>query len=1643
MIDNRTFEGGMNMDSDETRMKPNEYRYALNIINGSTRNGAAGVITNMKGTVEKEFSLGYLDPTLRVVGTYNDTKKNRVFFLIASARENDGVYPFFPTHSIFYYDIKTKEVKPVITPNFNQNKPIDTSVLGFDVNTVIPEVNIDIVYRSEGDLLLWTDGKSGEGTEPKKINIPQAERTISDTFIGYKAQGGVTEGQIFAYDIAESPTSDGLTTVGSRYNIPSGEFVYYFRCKQDSTLENNRPAAILDLYTVNTSRIKSTIQFWNLDRYELVQGEVYPIPLNLEDITQMPKAPLEPPTAQYGNNQSRKANNLKDKLWQFRYKYVYDDDQESAWSPISEVPLPKETILTYTENSNIPPVYIDNIIRTFLYANLNSRVKTLKVAVRYGGSDESKSDWMLLDEIATRENNLTFTMGNKVETTDDDPIIKQSKIGSLAYSFTNDKTLTPIDVLDTVQLYYNSPRKSNSQSITEDNRVVHGGITEGYDIDLNKLLSDPTKLNATPIPLKHPLVPDGRTEIGIEFNDPSFAETGPGQFFSSTAPNVVVDNFSLKINDPNDEIIAGDVFIVPVLWFAGFREREIDENQSFYDLQDWRAYPRQVFVNDKDNGHDVSNFNHTWVKTNVGRQPIIDGNPTPIVGKSVYHNNALDLTYTYVVTEQDVQDAANQSVPKRNIVAQRIASFYHKNAQTYVDVAGYGSFSWIDEKPFAQGGSGTPLPLYKSWKFEFGGGTNTQDGDYNFLAYAINDTSQPIPPANDDPYFHGFESVQASGDVINFNKSIHLNSKQGTVGGNSINDLYSYNPSTGNFDSSTVESYEFKAFYTFDAYPTFIPATVVSGLGNERRSFKRGQSQQFAIAYSDRFGRMSSGIKSASSSFTVPYVSDNTGLDTWDANKDEGGAVWAWLNVEFEAPDWATHWHVLRVNNKPKKRFIQIPTSTDTTFDGTRDIFELVDLGSGNPLVKIYLDSLNGSGENAFNNVFENKSILSYQYVKGDRVRFLYKLDTSGSDLLADPTKFYASDVEIVRFSIEDNAIFIRRDALESNLQSVFDTPNVNDASVAAGIVFEIYSPSTSSDAEVYYEVARTFEVQDGQHKVSRVPRVLEQDSQEEQELSNGGAKVLLWEGDVYYKARLYYTDGSNLRVAFVEDDNFSDFYDSDFTSIGRPNLTFKTTNTELIRSGTIRSVYRESTLVYSESIIPETNINRIGTFYDTSIKDFNRIHGKINALVAKDYRVQIFFDDRVGWVMLGRQILEDLNSQGLVGTSTGVVSDIQYYAGEYGCVVPESIQVYGYRTYFADPKRGAFLRLSMDGMTEINNGIDTYLKRVFQAQYESKYDIKVLSAYDRFNDMYVANIKSYSDVDISVTPASGGYVLQSSDILEDDSIYYNGANLILEDENGVIYRVVVDNSIVPNENGQVFIRYYAQNPLNLSLSFKLKLEDWATIGFSENIKRWVSFYSYNPDYMSSLGMGITSFRGFWNPVQISDFGRVNLHEESENRANFYGEDFNTLVQPVFNKGFSFKKFFKTLTLNSVDNVWDADTYGKEVLTDEFTDRVLLPLETNIPSKFDENGEQLPYQTRIPSDMLKDDEGMQVAAIPTNLNSVADDGSKKDSLNNGNQMRGTWLKVLLNIAKGQTKEVKLSDVTVRFSSSEMNQSDDN
>ena len=95
--------------------------------------------------------------------------------------------------------------------------------------------------------------------------------------------------------------------------------------------------------------------------------------------------PLFSPTFTYGTDTTENSNNLKNKLFQFRYQYVYDDNEQSAWSPISEMTLPNYSEYI-NQTVNVNP-YLDNIIRLELNTG-SSIARLIRVAYRIGNTGE-------------------------------------------------------------------------------------------------------------------------------------------------------------------------------------------------------------------------------------------------------------------------------------------------------------------------------------------------------------------------------------------------------------------------------------------------------------------------------------------------------------------------------------------------------------------------------------------------------------------------------------------------------------------------------------------------------------------------------------------------------------------------------------------------------------------------------------------------------------------------------------------------------------------------------------------------------------------------------------------------------------------------------------------------------------------------------------------------------------------------------------------------------------------------------------------------------------------------------------------------------------------------------------------------------
>lgn len=197
-----------------------------------------------------------------------------------------------------------------------------------------------------------------------------------------------------------------------------------------------------------------------------------------QSISAVKYAPNYPPTTEYRSSPSAGSSNIRGKLFQFRYKFVYTDKEESAWSPISYVPIPNTEFIYYPFGDQ--PSTVDNEIKVTVRTG-TYLVDRIKVAVREITNSNAPRDFYLAADLDKDE------LGISDNTVYD-------------FIFDGEDVLFPIPIDDSNRLYDFMPLKAQAQAVTEDNRIVYGGVTEGYDNVSLRATASPIYLDRTEEP---------------------------------------------------------------------------------------------------------------------------------------------------------------------------------------------------------------------------------------------------------------------------------------------------------------------------------------------------------------------------------------------------------------------------------------------------------------------------------------------------------------------------------------------------------------------------------------------------------------------------------------------------------------------------------------------------------------------------------------------------------------------------------------------------------------------------------------------------------------------------------------------------------------------------------------------------------------------------------------------------------------------------------------------------------------------------------------------------------------------------------------------------------------------------------------
>ena len=295
----------------------------------------------------------------------------------------------------------------------------------------------------------------------------------------------------------------------------------------------------------------------------------------------------------------------------------------------------------------------------------------------------------------------------------------------------------------------------------------------------------------------------------------------------------------------------------------------------------------------------------------------------------------------------------------------------------------------------------------------------------------------------------------------------------------------------------------------------------------------------------------------------------------------------------------------------------------------------------------------------------------------------------------------------------------------------------------------------------------------------------------------------------------------------------------------------------------------RPNAMIYSGVYNSKTKTNNTNQFSiaESITRAVDISNGSIQKLHAEDTNLNIFQEHKVSRALIDKDAIFTAEGQGLTVSGANVIGQVQAYTGKFGISNnPESFAYYGNRKYFVDRQRGVVLRLSQDGLEPISRyGMTDFfrdnLEKVKFSQSGGVEKGRLYGMYDERFGEYILSLQHSSLVGGKKTsPASSATT----------------------DQNGFL-----------------------------------------TLGFSEDSKGWVSFYSYKPTF------------GFSALNQFYTFNSTDLykHHSSETYNKFYNSTYSdpSYVTFVMNDGASSIKTFRTINYEG-SNGWSMDRAEAETV---------------------------------------------------------------------------------------------------------------
>lgn len=1001
-----------------------------------------------------------------------------------------------------------------------------------------------------------------------------------------------------------------------------------------------------------------------MDINRFKDGQYTPVTRDILDVCKRP--PLFPPNVLYGNDTTRKINNLRNRLFRFKYRYVYDANERSVCSPISTLPLP---INILDEEFNADATN-NNKIEIQLTTG-DKDVKAIELLMSYVLKTNDWSDFALVESI--NKSNLTSLSSSVI--TQDNPSGSNIKATIKFEGF-----LIPGTIVNIILVEFTS----GFPEYTVGTYTIQAGdsmtdLTSGLvaSLALNpSFVSSPSNPTSNSVEFYYDFPYSIRTN-GVEIILPANPNFDNVEFIYSfyndgTYPVIDVAESTQLFDYVPDLANAQEMANGNVLIYGGITEgydRALTPNVVNTILTTTGGSPAGgLSAKTYDYSYYDFGTNRVYYNTRFEFYGIpITGTVINIYGK-YQPSGTIVLMATYTTISGDSQNS---------VAAKIVESFNSLNIVDFAFVA-QGNPNWaiasrfntslpqldfdsitIAPPAFTSADNSIPTFLFSTTRklgiayFDKKGKTNgiLYSGSLQFPDYKEQSTSPyllEIPYINTKIYHTPPDWAYSYGFYLTKEATQFLYWQSIKVEVDSASNGYIY------FNISNLTENQ-------KLYPTTTQVLSYTFQDGDRlRLIKKANTN---VAY-PQLGDYDAAI--------VGQVTD----PTVNSVLKKGTFIKIKKISPFSGVTYGTDNFIIQIYRPTQ----QLPTGANEVY---YEFGEQYGIGNPETPTRYHLGMVTDQGRIPNNIINCNVVVASVIFPIEESTITFSGVPLAGTEVKITITQLPNTTIDLASYIIQNG------DGMSDVIDGLYQIL-INQVGI---YLTDVQKYPNDKISIKYYLTAFSF---DSTNVVFTYPA-----------LNTIPAEFNFYGGDVYVRPRTISTNDGQGSVGVATynaiDRNFVDDYISAVNNIdGRPSVI----------DINARKAYYSTMVRFGQSYQPNTNINGLNRFFPANFDEYDYSYGDIMRLKVRDRFIRVFQKFKVGKVPLYSQIVKDpANAQNLI-VSDKLINPIAYYVGDLGIGEhAESLISYSYADYFTSNIKGIIARVGEEGVTflSIDHKVDSW----------------------------------------------------------------------------------------------------------------------------------------------------------------------------------------------------------------------------------------------------------------------------------------------------------------------------------------------